>query len=456
MTATPSLTPEGEEAWLRLRLHLEWCDSFALVFVFSDQPTVARALRERLAEVYRARVTGLEVPVPQTKAELLRDLLPRLLNPPSYQQVLAAPIWLDLSRQPVGEAQDGSTWQEARLQFLARLNEQREPLRRALTRPLILVLPLAEKARIKALVPDLWAVRLFSLDLGPWLAALVPGPVTVTAAHYAEALETFPLDPTEAALVQEWRRLRNPGVHKGSVLARILSWWPRRWDRGVRARGVLLAGGRAFEALFRCRRIDESREVAHWMVETTRARLVMTPEDPEALRDLSISLDNVGQTDQALGDWTQARAAYAEALEIRRRLLARVGETPEALRDLSVSLNNVGQTDQALGDWTQARAAYAEALEIRRRLLARVGETPEALRDLSVSLDKVGQTDQALGDWTQARAAYAEGLEIAERLAAMLPDHVDYKDLPAWLAQRLEVLAEAEARARPGAADGHD
>ncbi|WP_156427882.1 tetratricopeptide repeat protein, partial [Thiohalocapsa sp. ML1] len=143
-----------------------------------------------------------------------------------------------------------------------------------------------------------------------------------------------------------------------------------------------------------------------------------------------------------------ARAAFAESLDIRRRILARVGETPEALRDLSVSLDNVGKTDQALGDLEAARAAFAESLDIRRRILARVGETPEALRDLSVSLDNVGKTDQALGDLEAARAAFAEGLELAERLAAALPNHVDYKDLPDWFRRRLAEIADAE-RARP-------
>ena len=152
MTAGPALDREGEDAWLRFKQHLEWCDEFALAFLFSDQPAAIGVLRERLAAIYRARVTGLEVPVPETPDDLLEGLLPRLLNPLQYQQALNAPIWLDLTRTPSGISGDGaSLWREARLQFLARLNEQREPLRRALTKPLILALPLGEKARIKAL-----------------------------------------------------------------------------------------------------------------------------------------------------------------------------------------------------------------------------------------------------------------------------------------------------------------
>jgi len=306
LTVGRSLNPEGESAWLRVKQHLEWCDNFALVFFFSNQPAVVDLLRERLAAIYRARVTGLEIiPLPKTPDELLEGLLPRLLHPPSYQQALNAPVWLDLTRQPAGiSREERRTWRDAGLRFLARLNEQREPLRRALTRPLILVLPLAEKARIKALVPDLWVIRHFSLETGPWAAPSVPE----RAAHPPTRTEPFPLTETETSLVQEWRRLR---------------------DRGSTERGALVAGGRAFDALMRRGRIDDAREAADWMVETARSGLKDTPDDREALRDLSISLDNVGNTDQALGDWEQARAAFAESLDIGRRLADALPQHPD-------------------------------------------------------------------------------------------------------------------------------
>ena len=161
------LTAEGEDAWLRIKQHMEWCDSFALVFIFSDQPAVTTVLRDRLAAIYRSRVTALELPLPETAGELLDRLLPRLLHLPQHQRALDAPIWLDLSRAPRNMTkEERAAWLEACLQFLARLNEQREALRRTLVKPLVLVLPLAEKARIKALVPDLWAIRHFSLQVG--------------------------------------------------------------------------------------------------------------------------------------------------------------------------------------------------------------------------------------------------------------------------------------------------
>ena len=87
-------------------------------------------------------------------------------------------------------------------------------------------------------------------------------------------------------------------------------------------RGALTAGGRAFEALRRRGHLLEARDVASWLPETTRRSGAEGTDDPEALRDLSVSLDNVGRIDRALGELEPARAAFAEALEIGERLAA--------------------------------------------------------------------------------------------------------------------------------------
>jgi len=293
------LTAEGEDAWLRIKQHMEWCDSFALVFIFSDQPEVTTALRDRLAAIYRARVTALELPLPETADELLERLLPRLLHLPHYQRVLDAPIWLDLSRAPRNMTkEERAAWLEACLQFLARLNEQREALRRTLIKPLVLVLPLAEKARIKALVPDLWAIRHFSLQVGKWL---VPQEEHESSVSEPALPEPFPLTRHESSIVEEWQRLQR---------------------KGSRDRSALAAGHRAHVALMQRGHISDARAVADWMATTARQGAAEASEAPEALRDLSISLDNVGNTDRALGELEAARAAFAEGLDIAQRMAA--------------------------------------------------------------------------------------------------------------------------------------
>ena len=108
-------------------------------------------------------------------------------------------------------------------------------------------------------------------------------------------------------------------------------------------------------------------------------------ETPEALRDVSVSLNKVGDVELALGERERRWRPTRRGLEISERLLETFGETPEALRDVSVSLDRIGDVELALGERESALAAYRRGLEIRERLLETFGETPEALRDVSVS-----------------------------------------------------------------------
>ncbi|PIE27002.1 MAG: hypothetical protein CSA58_06505 [Micrococcales bacterium] len=50
-----------------------------------------------------------------------------------------------------------------------------------------------------------------------------------------------------------------------------------------------------------------------------------------------------------------------------RRLVDQIGG-PQELRDLSISLNNVGRARAAQGDWPAAETAYRAALELLDRL----------------------------------------------------------------------------------------
>ena len=107
------------------------------------------------------------------------------------------------------------------------------------------------------------------------------------------------------------------------------------------------------------------------------------------------------------------------------------------MRDLSISLNNVSQTEGDLGNLEAARSTYRESLELRRRLREALGDTPQALRDLSISLDNVGQVEGDLGNLEAARSAYRESLELARRLARTFPDQPRYQQDLAWIEARI-------------------
>jgi tetratricopeptide (TPR) repeat protein len=387
MTHGPHLTHEGEESWLRLKLHLEMSDHFALAFIFTAHSGVIRIFRERLADIYRARVTRLNTPVPANPSSLLNELLPKLLRPSVHEQSLNAPCWIDLS------IQQGQEWTKARLNFLMRLNEQRESLRNALNRPLVLVLPLEERSQIKELIPDLWAIRDFGLVTESWLVSESEKTPVIEAEP--SDMGVFPLSEYDQSQIDEWERLL---------------------EKNVEDRGFLLASDRAFQVCIRCGRFELASRIASSQKRVAEKRVHELGETPESLRDLSVSLDKVGTTAKAMGEWSKAETRYEESLTISRKIIEHVGETPESLRDLSVSLNNVGDTAKAMGEWSKAETRYEESLTISRKIIERVGETPESLRDLSVSLDKVGATAKAMGEWEKAQKSFEESLTIRRKI----------------------------------------
>lgn len=176
------------------------CNHFALGFIFTDHPKVISIFRERLVNIYRARVTRLITPVPKDPGELVPTLIPDLLNPSKTTNTLGQPWWIDLSRQ------SGEAWSKARVSFLIRLNEQREPLRRTLKSPLVLLLPKGEFSRIKSLVPDLWAIREFTVETKNWIAPDIRSKISAPEKPFPGKRKPVPFDES---VIQEWKRLRN-------------------------------------------------------------------------------------------------------------------------------------------------------------------------------------------------------------------------------------------------------
>ena len=89
--------------------------------------------------------------------------------------------------------------------------------------------------------------------------------------------------------------------------------------------------------------------------------------------------------------------------------------TPEAQRDLSVSLNKIGDLARDRGDLAAALDAFQESLAIDRALATQL-DTPEAQRELAISLYNMTRVTLGLGDKDRARAFYDEGLALIDRL----------------------------------------
>jgi WD40 repeat protein/tetratricopeptide (TPR) repeat protein/ActR/RegA family two-component response regulator len=150
-------------------------------------------------------------------------------------------------------------------------------------------------------------------------------------------------------------------------------------------------------------------------------------DDPDNEHALSVSYDNVGDTQVAQGDLAVALTSYREGLAIAERVAASDPSNAKWQRDLSVWFDLVGDVQIQQGDLASATASYRDSLAIRERLAASDRGNAEWQRDLSVSFEKVGDVHVAQGDVSGALASYRGSLAIRERLTASDPGNAGWQ-----------------------------
>ena len=183
--------------------------------------------------------------------------------------------------------------------------------------------------------------------------------------------------------------------------------------------GALVEVGRALGQLGN---LAEARDAYTESLSLARARHEALGDQPEVLRDLSVSLERLGDIEQELGNLTNAREAFAEGLAHCRTLREVLGDQAEVLRDLSVCLNRLGDIERRLGHLSAAREAWSDSLTQCRTLREALGDEPDVLRDLSVSLNRLGTIEHDLGRLTESRQSCAESLAIFRTLREALGD----------------------------------
>ena len=132
--------------------------------------------------------------------------------------------------------------------------------------------------------------------------------------------------------------------------------------------------------------------------------LVWSSEAARADDDVALSLEHL-----------------TEAVEIGRNLLSADDETPQALRDLSVSLNKVGDAHREAGELAAAATLYEEALTPLRAILNNYAQTPRrTFQDLMTTiLGKLEDVAEARGDRVASAAYRRERKEIEGDLATV-------------------------------------
>ncbi len=151
--------------------------------------------------------------------------------------------------------------------------------------------------------------------------------------------------------------------------------------------------------------IRESRERYHEALEVLDPALDILRKTAN-LQDLQLALELKGRAAFALRDTDTAKAAFAEALDVARKL-----KQKDATADL---LSQFAYVHYSLRQLAQAERLYREALALYQQI-ARTNES-EGRAGEAAQWSNLGHTSYAAGDFNAAEANHRKALEISEAL----------------------------------------
>jgi tetratricopeptide (TPR) repeat protein len=175
---------------------------------------------------------------------------------------------------------------------------------------------------------------------------------------------------------------------------------------------------------------DLALKMYHQSREIREGLLKEAPGNGVATRDVAIGLNKVGDflvNRGQKGDADQGLALYTRSLELSEALLKVNPDSAEVTRDVSITLNKLGDflvIRAQKGDTDKALEYYTRGLDLISGLAKAADASGEAQRDVFVSLSKLGNFVTVRGregDSDRAFDFYSRGLQIAEGLFKAQP-----------------------------------
>ncbi len=393
--------------WRHLLSHMALADGFLFcVLVVPDQDGAALC-KEALLQALARDGRSLGVFEPETPAQL-RALAGTLLE--SSPTAPSRGVWL--AAVVAEAAPHAAVWKQAWQALLEGLNQQRNPLRREIDGPLVLVGAGWLVPMLREVAPDLWSVRSLVTRIEP-----APGAPTAPDTQKPRELErradtatdTAP-DP-DLALREAAKLADRPGqeANRASLLGRAAV--------GLRARGDLPGAERLLrEALSFVASTGHQVLEGRLLHELARAaRDQGRAAEAEALFRQALALQEAGGgTDISRGItmselgrtvFDQGRAAEAEALFRQALALKDAGSGTDISRGITMDLLGRAVRDQG-------RAAEAEALFRQSLALAEAGGDTDISR--SITMDSLGRVVRDQGRAAEAEALFRQALALAE------------------------------------------
>ena len=371
-------TVSVDHAWSDLRRHLEWTRNEPTVVMIAAQTRIqTQDMKERAALWCRRAHEPWTEPEPE---QLLTSWLSRYLPVPG---VLFLDMWDERVRRSVLHA----------------LNEMRIRLARPGGGCVMVCGPIALLGDAAREAADLWSIRSLTCVIGSSSGELADRPQ-----RYEEGDSFNSAGANDGSRYRSTWSITVPPDQRTPELSATI----RETDRARRllptepwrAREVLDALPEdpsplavTFRGLIRAEIGGLLDDVV--TVEVNLKAVMETLADfPAPLR--SQVADAVLAIAMTFGAVDVAEPAARELERLARGLEELLG-TPEARRDLSVSLDNVGRVAEVRGEWGVAEAAYRESLEVRRGLEELLG-TPEARQDVSISEENLKRLSQKRAD----------------------------------------------------------
>lgn len=147
------------------------------------------------------------------------------------------------------------------------------------------------------------------------------------------------------------------------------------------------------------------------------AMLCAAPDNQQR-RDLSVTLDRIGDIFLAQGSSEDALDSYRQALALAEDLAASGDGNPAFRHDLSVSYERIGDLLDKKGDLAGAHRHFSKSLQIAQALAQSDPQNRIWAWDLSASYERLADVLHSQGKPEQALATYRRGLAIAERMVS--------------------------------------
>jgi tetratricopeptide (TPR) repeat protein len=153
----------------------------------------------------------------------------------------------------------------------------------------------------------------------------------------------------------------------------------------------------------------------------------MEAQHTDFQRELSVSLNNLGEIYKALGEGGKALEYQEKSLQVMQDLVSREPQRTDFQRDLSMNYNNVGSIYQALGEGGKALEYYAQALQVIQDLVSWEPKRTDFQRGLSVSFNKMGRIYEIFGVGGKALEYYKKALQVMLNLVTREPQRTDFQ-----------------------------